>query len=117
MRSDNPTVYSTEFGAMCPHCGRPVAACTCKQKKAPPSGDGIVRISRDSKSRRGKTVTLIQGLPLTEDGQREVLSALKRLCGSGGALKDGILEIQGDHRESIAAELKKRGFKVKLAGG
>jgi translation initiation factor 1 len=117
MREENPTVYSTSTGRMCPKCGKPVDSCVCRKAASLPAGDGIVRIFRDSKARKGKTVTLIKGLPLNEKGLRDLHSDLKRMCGSGGSVKDGVLEIQGDHRDVIFAELKKRGFTVKLAGG
>ena len=117
MPDRNPTVYSTERGRLCPKCGQPVASCTCKKTPARPAGDGVVRIFRDSKGRKGKTVTLVTGLPLAEPALRDLLSDLKRMVGSGGAIKDGAIEIQGDHREVIQAELKKRGFTAKLAGG
>ncbi|HPH97928.1 MAG TPA: translation initiation factor Sui1 [Anaerolineaceae bacterium] len=117
MRTENPTVYSTESGRICPQCGRPQADCTCKKQAARPQGDGIARIFRDAKGRKGKTVTLITGLPLDEEALRKLLSDLKRMCGTGGAVKDGALEIQGDHRDVIFDELKKRGFAVKKAGG
>jgi translation initiation factor 1 len=116
MREENPTVYSTSSGRMCPKCGNPIARCTCR-KASQPKGDGIVRIFRDSKSRKGKTVTLITGIPRQEEELRELLGELKRMCGSGGSLKSGNLEIQGDHRDVLLAELKKRGFTVRLAGG
>ena len=117
MRSENPTVYSTDKGRMCPKCGRPTVACTCKKAVPHQSGDGVVRIFRDARGRKGKTVTLITGLVLSEGDLHSLLSDLKRMVGSGGALKDGAIEIQGDHREVIQAELKKRGYTVKLAGG
>lgn len=116
MREENPTVYSTSTGRMCPRCGKPASNCICK-KNSRPAGDGIVRIFRDSKSRKGKTVTLITGITAGDDAMHALHSDLKRLCGSGGAIKDGELVIQGDHRDVIFAELKKRGFNVKLAGG
>jgi translation initiation factor 1 len=116
MRSEDPTVYSTETGRICPKCGRPEAKCVCKQPVARPRGDGIVRVARESKGRKGKPVTLVSGLVLAEDALRDLLSDLKRLCGAGGTLKDGILEIQGDHRDTLVAELKKRGLTVKKAG-
>ena len=75
-----------------------------------------MRVQRESKGRKGKTVTLITGLSLPEEQLRNLLSDLKRLCGSGGALKDGILEIQGDHRDNVLEELKKRGIKAKKVG-
>ncbi len=116
MRTENPTVYSTESGRLCPKCGRPVAECVCHKKTARPVGDGIVRVQRESKGRKGKTVTLVTGVPLVEDALRELASELKRLCGSGGTVKEGVIEIQGDHRDTLVGELKKRGFTVKKAG-
>jgi len=79
--------------------------------------DGIVRVSRDRKGRRGKTVTVISGLPGSEAALAEVAATLKRACGSGGTVADGNVEIQGDHRERVAARLAELGHKVKLAGG
>ena len=116
MPDQNPTVYSTEWGRVCPKCGKPLDRCICKQTVMP-TGDGIVRLQKQSKGRNGKPVTLIRGVLLQEDALQLLLKDLKKLCGCGGTLKDGVLEIQGDHREKIQAELQKRGFKVKLAGG
>jgi translation initiation factor 1 len=116
MRQDNPTVYSTESGRMCPKCGKTLALCTCK-KVALPQGDGIVRVQKESKGRKGKTVTLIRGAALKEEALRELLSGLKRLCGTGGTIKEGVIEIQGDHTEVVIEDLKKRGFTVKKVGG
>jgi len=93
-----------------------VASCAC-QKPARPLGSGLIRVSRESKGRKGKTVTLVSGLPLSDDDLHSLLSDLKRRCGSGGALKDGLLEIQGDHRDLVIEELHKRGFSAKKAGG
>lgn len=76
-----------------------------------------MRVQRDSKGRKGKTVTLISGVPLGDDALHQLLSDLKRLCGAGGAIKDSVIEIQGDHRDTIFEEMKKRNFTVKLAGG
>ena len=72
MRTENPTVYSTQTGRLCPKCGRPVAECICQKKSARPIGDGIVRVQRESKGRKGKTVTLINGVPLGEEGLHEL---------------------------------------------
>ena len=116
MRNENPTVYSTEWGEVCPKCGRPAAQCICK-KALRPKTDGIVRIQRESKGRKGKTVTIVRGLPLDENELKELLKEIKKLCGSGGAVKDFALEIQGDHRQKVQEELQKHGYKVKLAGG
>jgi translation initiation factor 1 len=116
MRNKNPTVYSTELGRMCPKCGNPIAECTCK-KPARQRRDGLVRVQRESKGRKGKTVTLIRGIPLEDEALRSLLSELKRQCGAGGTVKDGVMEIQGDHRDMVFEELKNRGYTVKIVGG
>jgi translation initiation factor 1 len=79
--------------------------------------DGIVRVRRETGGRGGKTVTAIHGVAAPETNQRELAGELKRLCGTGGTVKDGIIEIQGDHRDKIVAALEQRGYTVKLAGG
>ncbi|MBU3058189.1 MULTISPECIES: translation initiation factor Sui1 [Pseudomonas] len=109
-------VYSTDSGRHCPECRQPIDACICKQT-AVPAGDGIARVRRETKGRGGKTVTTVSGVPLAEDALKELASALKRRCGTGGALKDGVIEIQGDHVELLLEELAKRGFKAKKSGG
>ena len=109
-------VYSTDSGRHCPDCGEPVAACICKQTQLP-AGDGIARVRRETKGRGGKTVTTVSGVPLALDALQELASALKKRCGCGGALKDGVIEIQGDHVELLLAELSKRGFQTKKSGG
>jgi len=104
-------VYSTEDGRVrLPAPGRPPVPAAPRLPK-----DGVVRIFRDRCGRNGKVVTVIRGLPARELEERA--SGLKRLCGAGGAVKDGAVEIQGDHRERIAAELRSGGYAVKLAGG
>ena len=82
-----------------------------------PEGDGIARVRRESKGRGGKTVTTITGVPLAEDALKELATTLKKRCGTGGALKDGVIEIQGDHVELLLAELIKLGYKAKKSGG
>lgn len=109
-------VYSTDSGRHCPECRQPIDACICKQT-AVPAGNGIARVRRETKGRGGKTVTTVSGVPLAEDALKELASALKRRCGTGGALKDGVIEIQGDHVELLLEELAKRGFKAKKSGG
>ena len=81
---------------------------------SPGAGDGVVRVSRTKAGRKGKTVTLVSGLPPGELG--DIAKELKRLCGSGGAVKDGVVEVQGDHRDKVAAHLGGR-YTVKIAGG
>lgn len=110
-------VYSTDGGRLCPQCHRPVADCVCGENQPRHTGDGIVRLQRESKGRGGKVVTTIRGLPLAPGEMRELARALKQKCGVGGALKDEHIEIQGDQRQTLKAELEKRGFTVKLAGG
>jgi len=113
-------VYSSGKGRICPHCGRPVKDCVCRANPRgarPPEGDGVVRVRRESKGRRGKTVTTISGVPLAADDLRELAGELKRLCGTGGSSKDGVIEIQGDHRDKLVEALRARGHTVKLAGG
>lgn len=103
-------VYSTEHGRMCPACGKPLDECICRQeKKTIPVGDGIVRVSRETKGRKGKAVTLITGLPLAEPDLQKLATDLKRKCGAGGTIKGNTIEIQGDHRDLLVAELTKRG--------
>lgn len=97
---------------MCPGCRQPVAACACKAASAP-VGDGIARVSRQSKGRGGKTVTLVKGLALDPVALAALGKQLRTACGSGGTLKDGVLEVQGDHVERILDELGKQGYKAK----
>ena len=106
-------VYSTEHGQMCPDCGEPIARCRCRQKGSAPKGDGIVRVSRETKGRKGKGVTLISGVPLHPEGLRNLAKELKQHCGSGGTVKNGVIEIQGDHRNEVMETLRKKGYPVK----
>lgn len=110
-------VYSTEHGRMCPGCGQPVAQCVCRRESAIPQGDGIVRVSRETKGRKGKGVTLVTGVPLDEVGLQKLATELKRRCGAGGTVKGAVIEIQGDQRDLLVTELTKRGYTVKWAGG
>ncbi|MBU6950350.1 translation initiation factor Sui1 [Hahella sp. HN01] len=109
-------VYSTEFGRMCPDCGKPVDACVCGQT-AVPQGDGVVRVSRETAGRKGKGVTVVKGVLLAGEELKNLAKHLKQKCGVGGTVKDGVIEIQGDHRDLIVEELKKKGFTAKKAGG
>ena len=110
--SNSRLVYSTDGGdRRRDDRERPVAA---EQRPQLPN-DGVVRVFRDKGGRGGKIVTVVRGLPAGD--LKAVASDLKRLCGSGGAVKEGAVEIQGDHREKIAARLQAQGHRVKLAGG
>ena len=115
-------VYSTDGGrvSLCPTCGLPYKQCRCDQPSSSGSArksDGIVRVMRDRKHRGGKSVTVITGVPNTDDGLTTLAQQLKRLCGSGGTVKDGTIEIQGDHCDKVQAKLLELGYKVKRAGG
>ena len=110
--SNSRLVYSTESGDRRKQTG--------KRRAEPGSGpqlpdDGVVRIFRGKGGRGGKAVTVVRGLPPGE--LTAVASELKRHCGSGGAVKDGAVELQGDHREKVVARLEAKGYRVKLAGG
>ena len=110
-------VFSTEYGRMCPACGKPADHCICKQSAAAFTGDGIVRIGRETKGRKGKGVTVITGVNLDPDELKELATQLKQKCAAGGTVKDGVIEIQGDHRDKLVKELQKKGFIVKRCGG
>ena len=120
---DGRLVYSTETGRICPECAKPAEQCVCRGKKkkakveqAGPD-DGVVRIRREVKGRKGKTVTAVFGLPLEDGDLRDFAKKLKVRCGTGGSVKDGVIVVQGDHRDAVADEIKKAGYAVKLAGG
>lgn len=110
------SVYSTELGRTCPDCGKAKDKCVCSNEPMP-EGDGIVRIQRETKGRKGKGVTLITGVLLAPAELKKLAKELKQKCGVGGAIKDGVIEIQGDVSEQMFDEMKQRGFTVKKAGG
>ena len=111
-------VFSTEVGKVCPECQQAVKQCRCQQlKDSTPLGDGIVRIQRETKGRKGKGVTLISGLPLNASELKTLAKELKQRCSTGGAIKAGIIEIQGDHRELLKKLLEDKNYAVKLSGG
>lgn len=113
-------VYSTEHGDTCPECRRPLAECECAEQAEQArlaELDGIVRIRRETSGRKGKGVTTLEGIPLPAGELKTLAKTLKKRCGTGGAVKEGVVEIQGDHRELLKGELEKRGYRVRLAGG
>ncbi len=110
-------VYSTEFGKMCPECNQSKSKCICRRTKSIPESDGLVRLMRQTKGKKGKGVTLISGIPLDHGELKNLMQSLKKKCGSGGTLKEGIIEIQGEHRDMLEKELVCLGYKVKRAGG
>jgi len=104
---DLDIVYSTEKGRIRPE----------KKKLTALKGDGIVRVGRETKGRKGKGMTVVTGVPLHPDGLRNLAKQLKQKCGTGGTIKDGKIEIQGDHRDLLVAELQAMGYAVKRSGG
>ena len=114
-------VYSTETGRICPKCQNPISVCKCKKKRTEPKSqvksDGIIRIRREVKGRKGKTVTTISGFDLDDKALNLLSKQLKQHCGTGGSVKDGVVIIQGDHRDTIKRLLEGQGYLVKLAGG
>ena len=110
-------VYSTETGRMCPGCRQPIAQCLCGKPLAPPT-DGVVRVFLETKGRGGKGVTVVRGLGLADPELTVIGKKLKAACGVGGTAKDGVVELQGDHRDRVLALLPTLGFRnVKKAGG
>jgi translation initiation factor 1 len=111
------SVYSTDKGRLCPSCGEAITECRCSQQQAAYDGDGIVRIQRETKGRKGKGVTLITGIPLESSELKKLAKELKQRCSTGGAVKNGIIEIQGDQRQTLKNLLEAKGYTVKLSGG
>ena len=118
-------VYSSISGRICPECNRPVSSCNCKKQKNMDfkktvrnyPDDGIIRIMRETKGHKGKTVTLVGNVPLKENELKKFAKKLKTRCGTGGSVKDGEIIIQGDHRQAVLDEIIKQGYKAKVAGG
>jgi translation initiation factor 1 len=110
-------VYSTGTGRMCPVCRRPLAQCSCARKAALPVSDGVVRVWRETKGRGGKAVTVVRGLALNTADLASLGQQLKAACGSGGTVKDGTIEVQGDHCDRVVEMLKAHGHAAKRAGG
>lgn len=109
-------VYSTDTGRMCPVCRQAVARCTCRHTDAP-KGDGVVRVSLQTKGRGGKSVTLVKGLALDQEALAALGKQLRAACGAGGTVKDGVVEVQGDHVDTLLAALHRLGHGGKRAGG
>jgi translation initiation factor 1 len=102
---------------LCPKCHQLKSTCTCKSEPSAPSKTTVVRVGRETKGRRGKGVTIISDLPLNDHDLTELAATLKQRLGTGGTVKDGRIEIQGDHRDRIVQELESQGYRVKRAGG
>lgn len=110
-------VYSTEAGRMCPGCRQPKAQCQCRTTPVRAAADGVIRVSTQTKGRAGKAVTLVRGLTLDTLALAALGKQLRTACGAGGTVKDGVIEVQGEHCERIVDTLKSLGFVVKRAGG
>ena len=104
---DLDIVFSSEKGRIRPEARKPAA----------PKGDGIVRVGRETKGRKGKGMTIVTGVPLHPEGLRDLAKKLKQKCGTGGTVKDGVIEIQGDQRDLLVLELEALGYTVKRTGG
>lgn len=117
MASKERIVYSTDIGRRCPNCLRAASACVCRKGTPGKIGDGIVRVSRETQGRKGKGVTVVTGLALAAKDLEALASQLKKRCGSGGTVAADRIEIQGDHRDTLVAELANQGWQVKRAGG
>ncbi len=116
-KQNNGIVYSTEHGRTCSTCENPIKECICGKKYLRPPNDSIVRIGRETKGRKGSGVCIITGVPLDEKDLKKLAKQLKQKCGTGGTLKLGTIEIQGDHRDILQQELLRLGYTVKLSGG
>lgn len=114
---DGGLVFSTEQGQTCPLCRQSSIKCCCRDKTVVAGSDGIVRVSRETKGRKGKGVTKITGLMLAPEALKEIALVMKKKCGGGGTIKDGVIEIQGDHREMLMTALSEQGYQVKCVGG
>ena len=116
-------VYSTEMGRICSDCSQPVAQCQCAAHQRAllaarsAAVDGVVRVQRETKGRGGKSVTLVRGLALDAAALSALGKQLKTACGSGGTAKDGLIQVQGDHVDTLMAALAKLGYAVKRSGG
>jgi translation initiation factor 1 len=110
-------IYSTGIGNLCPNCRRPVRECVCPKGAPGAAKAAAVRVGRETKGRAGKGVTTIAGLPMSPADIESLAAKLKKRCGSGGTVREGVIEIQGDHRDVIVAELAKLGWPARRSGG
>jgi translation initiation factor 1 len=110
-------IYSTGIGRRCPNCLRALKECVCRKGTPGKAADGIVRVSRETQGRRGKGVTVVSGLGFATADLEALATQLKKRCGSGGTVDADRIEIQGDHRDTLVAELAARGWTVRRAGG
>ncbi|GAP41389.1 SUI1 family translation initiation factor [Flexilinea flocculi] len=119
-RNENPVVFSTESGRICPNCGFPKQSCICKNSKTASAAsfpDGIIRVRREKQGRAGKEVSIIRGISGSLKDLQIHAGNIKKQCGAGGSIKDGEIIIQGDHIEFIMNYFTKLGMKIKKDGG
>jgi translation initiation factor 1 len=110
-------IYTTGAGQLCPNCRKPVRDCVCPKGVPGAAKPAAVRVGREVKGRAGKGVTTVIGLPMSLSDIESLAARLKKRCGSGGTVRDGVIEIQGEHRDVIVAELIKLGWPAKKSGG
>ena len=112
-------IYSTDSSNQnCPKCNKELRKCKCSSSSATnPAKDGVVRVGRETKGKKGKGISTITGLPLDEFDLKDLAKQLKAKCGCGGTVKNGVIEIQGDHRDLLVKELTSKGYTAKKAGG
>ncbi len=116
--SESRPVYSTSGDNRCPGCGKPLRKCRCRfASKKHSSHAGVIRIGRETKGRKGSGVTVISGLQVSDQELKLLAKKLKALCSSGGTIKQGVIEIQGDHRLKAKQYLEQQFENIKLAGG
>ena len=118
---NTPLVYSTGAGKICTACNQPVRDCKCSPKKKNRDKvsytDETIRVRREVKGRKGKTVTMISNVPLNNTDLLQLASEMKHKCGTGGSVKEGIILIQGDRVADIILMLEQKGFQAKRSGG
>ena len=115
-RGNGRLVYSTGLGSICPGCGWPERDCKCSSQRAPAESvpDRVVaKLRMEKKGRGGKTVTVVYDLPRNAAFLKELCQELKKTCGTGGAIDEGAIELQGDLRDRVREFLMKKGFLVK----
>jgi translation initiation factor 1 len=110
-------VYSTSHGALCPNCRRARRECVCPKGAPGAAGEAKIRVGRETQGRSGRGVTTVSGLPLPPGEIEALATRLKKRCGSGGTVRNGVIEIQGEHRDTVLAELGKAGWSAKRSGG
>lgn len=106
-----------DWSKSAPGCGLPPKKNKPAKQKTAPKGDGIVRVGRETKGRKGAGITVITGIPSHPEGLEKLAKQFKHLCGSGGTVRNGAIEIQGEHRDRLVDELRKLGYTVRRSGG